>query len=145
MNDILFRKIKRANSKYTEYLSACDKVAKAAQKHINWNNNVGCAYIPGDGLCVEIEARVFFRSASVFAPSARSALFNIYNTGLFCTSAFNFLLKVAAGARASSTNITPSTSGTLSCIMRIAFVICPGNHWMNFIELLKMFTRFSAS
>ena len=58
MNDILFRKIKRANSKYTEYLSACDKVAKAAQKHINWNNNVGCAYIPGDGLCVEIEAHV---------------------------------------------------------------------------------------
>lgn len=57
-NDILFRKIKRANSKYTEYLSACDKVAKAAQKHINWNNNVGCAYIPGDGLCVEIEAHV---------------------------------------------------------------------------------------
>nr|UWI26422.1 MAG: hypothetical protein [Bacteriophage sp.] len=47
-----------ANSKYTEYLSACDKVAKAAQKHINWNNNVGCAYIPGDGLCVEIEAHV---------------------------------------------------------------------------------------
>ena len=30
MNDILFKKIKRANSKYAEYLSACDKVAKAA-------------------------------------------------------------------------------------------------------------------
>ena len=26
MNDILFKKIKRANSKYAEYLSACDKV-----------------------------------------------------------------------------------------------------------------------
>lgn len=40
MNDILFNKIKRANRKYAEYLSACDKVAKAAQKHINWNDNV---------------------------------------------------------------------------------------------------------
>ena len=37
------------------YLSACDKVAKAAQKHINWNDSVGCAYMPGDGLCIEIE------------------------------------------------------------------------------------------
>lgn len=58
MNDILFRKIKRANRKYAEYLSACDKVAKDAQKHIDWNENVGCAYMPGDGLCIEIEARV---------------------------------------------------------------------------------------
>lgn len=58
MNDILFKKIKRANSKYAEYLSACDKVAKAAQKHINWNDSVGCAYMPGDGLCIEIEADV---------------------------------------------------------------------------------------
>lgn len=58
MNDIIFRKIKKANSKYVEYLSACDKVAKAAQKHINWNDNVGCAYMPGDGICIEIEARV---------------------------------------------------------------------------------------
>ena len=58
MNDILFKKIKRANSKYAEYLLACDKVAKAAQKHINWNDSVGCAYMPGDGLCIEIEAYV---------------------------------------------------------------------------------------
>lgn len=58
MNDILFKKIKRANSKYAEYLSACEKVAKAAQKHINWNDNVGCTYMPGDGLCIEIEANV---------------------------------------------------------------------------------------
>ena len=55
MNDTLFRKIKRANSKYVEYLSAWDK---AAQKHINWNDNVGCACMPGDGLCVEIEGHV---------------------------------------------------------------------------------------
>lgn len=58
MNDVLFKKIKRANCKYAEYLSACDEVAKAAQKHINWNDNVGCAYMPSDGLCIEIEANV---------------------------------------------------------------------------------------
>lgn len=58
MNNTLFKKIKRANSKYAEYLSACDKVAKVAQKHINWNDNIGCAYIPSDGLCIEIEGYV---------------------------------------------------------------------------------------
>lgn len=58
MNDILFKKIKRANRKYAEYLSACDKIAKEAQKHISWNDSVGCAYMPGDGLCIEIEAHV---------------------------------------------------------------------------------------
>lgn len=58
MNDILFRKIKRANKKYAEYLSACDKIAKVAQKHINWDEEVSCAYIPGDGLCIEIEANL---------------------------------------------------------------------------------------
>lgn len=58
MNDILFKKIKRADRKYAKYLSACDKVAKAAQKHISWNDSVGCAYMPGDGLCIEIEAHV---------------------------------------------------------------------------------------
>ncbi len=58
MTDILFKKIKRAYSKYAEYLSSCDKVTKAAQKHISWNDNVSCAYILGDGLCIEIEKHV---------------------------------------------------------------------------------------
>ncbi len=44
---------KSVKSKYEN-----DKVAKAAQKHINWNDSVGCAYMPGDGLCIEIEAYV---------------------------------------------------------------------------------------
>ena len=38
MNDVLFRKIKKANKKYVEFLLACDKVAKVAQKHIDWND-----------------------------------------------------------------------------------------------------------
>lgn len=58
MNDVLFRKIKKANKKYVEFLLACDKVAKAAQKHIDWNDDVNCNYLPGDGLCIEIEANV---------------------------------------------------------------------------------------
>lgn len=35
MKEILFRKIKRAISKYTDFRSACDKIAKEAQKHID--------------------------------------------------------------------------------------------------------------
>lgn len=67
MNDRLLSKIKKARKKYSEYLSACDKVAKEAQKHIDWNDKVNCAYMPGDGLCIEIEADVcpvdtFFQS-----------------------------------------------------------------------------------
>lgn len=50
------------------------------------------------------------------------------------TSFFKFLLNVAAGARASRMHSTPSTSGTFSSIMRMAFVMCPGNHWMCFIR-----------
>ena len=42
-----------------EYLLACDKVAKAAQKLYKvGTDSVGCAYMPGDGLCIEIEAHV---------------------------------------------------------------------------------------
>lgn len=58
MNSTLWKKIRRANRKYNEYLSACDLVAKEAQKHIDWNDDVHCAYMPGDGLCIEIEACV---------------------------------------------------------------------------------------
>lgn len=52
------RLINEVGSSYTSYRQHCDKVAKEAQKHINWNDNVGCAYMPGDGLCIEIEAHV---------------------------------------------------------------------------------------
>ena len=58
MNDKLFNKIKRAGEKYAECLSACDKVAKEAQKHIDWNQDVGCCYAPGDGICIEIDAHL---------------------------------------------------------------------------------------
>lgn len=60
MNDILFKKIKRANSKYSEYLLACDKVAKEAQKHIDWDDNVSCEYYPSDGICIMIDEHVCY-------------------------------------------------------------------------------------
>lgn len=39
---------------------ACDCVAKEAQKHIDWDNNVLCEYYPGDGICIMIEEHVCF-------------------------------------------------------------------------------------
>jgi NAD(P)H-dependent FMN reductase len=58
MNDKLFKKIKIASDKYDKYLSACAKVAIEAQKHIDWNQDVGCCYAPGDGVCIEIESHL---------------------------------------------------------------------------------------
>ena len=58
MREILFRKIKRASSKYVEFRSACGMIAKQAQKHIDWNDDVSCDYYPGDGICIEIDGNV---------------------------------------------------------------------------------------
>lgn len=70
MREILFRKIKRASFKYTEFRTACDKIAKEAQKHIDWDNEVSCDYYPGDGICIEIDgnvcpATIFFGLAEI--------------------------------------------------------------------------------
>lgn len=44
---------------WNKFLGRCGiALLKVAQKHINWNDNVGCAYIPSDGLCIEIEGYV---------------------------------------------------------------------------------------
>lgn len=48
-NDTLIR---NASLAYDDYMSACDKVAKIVQKHINWDDHIGCEYIPSDGLCI---------------------------------------------------------------------------------------------
>ena len=74
------------------------------------------------------------RKASVFLSSARSALFSAYSTGFLPNRRAKFLLYVAAGARASSTAMTPSTSASCSSIMRMALVMWPGNHWICFIK-----------
>ena len=53
-------KIKRASYKYSEYLAACEEVAKEAQKHISWNDDVACEFYPGDGICIGIDEMVCF-------------------------------------------------------------------------------------
>ncbi len=58
MNDKIFNKIKKASKKHIEAELACDSVAIEAQKHIDWNKDVGCCYVPGDGVCIEIEAHL---------------------------------------------------------------------------------------
>ena len=58
MKGNIFDKIRKASNKYIEYMIACDNVAKEAQKHIDWNNDVSCEYYPGDGICVMIGAHV---------------------------------------------------------------------------------------
>lgn len=58
MNEILYELMRRAEYTYTQYLSACDNLAKEAQKHIDWNDSVSCEYYPGDGVCVGIGTHV---------------------------------------------------------------------------------------
>lgn len=58
MKDVILKKINRAAFKYSDYVAACDKIAKEAQKHIDWNDRVSCEYYPADGICVEIEEHV---------------------------------------------------------------------------------------
>ena len=48
------------DSKYIEYTIACDCVAKEAQKHIDWDNDVSCEYYPGDGICIMIDEHVCY-------------------------------------------------------------------------------------
>ena len=58
MKDIILKKINRAAFKYSDYIAACDKIAREAQKHIDWSDRVSCEYYPADGICVEIEEHV---------------------------------------------------------------------------------------
>lgn len=58
MNNKILSKIKIAVNKYSDYLSACDKIAREASKHIDWNDSVSCEYYPADGICIEIEEHV---------------------------------------------------------------------------------------
>ena len=50
MNNKILSKIKIAVNKYSDYLSACDKIAREALKHIDWNDSVSCEYYPADGI-----------------------------------------------------------------------------------------------
>lgn len=60
MKGNVFDKIRKSSIKYTEYILECDCVAKEAQKHIDWNNDVSCEYYPGDGICIMIDGHVCY-------------------------------------------------------------------------------------
>ena len=58
MKGNIFDKIRKASNKYIEYMLACYDIAKEAQKHIDWDDNVSCEDYPGDGVCIMIEEHV---------------------------------------------------------------------------------------
>lgn len=58
MKGNVFNKIRRASIKYQGYILDCYDIAKEAQKHIYWNNDVSCEYYPGDGICIMIDENV---------------------------------------------------------------------------------------
>ena len=60
MKGNIFDKIRKAYNKYIEYMIACDDIAKEAQKHIDWDDNVSCEYYPSDGICIMIDEHVCY-------------------------------------------------------------------------------------
>ena len=50
--------IRKASNTWTSHRQACDEVAKAAQKHIDWTDEINCLFRYEDGLCLEIESNV---------------------------------------------------------------------------------------
>lgn len=46
------KKIKSASMAYLNYSNKCADLAIEAQKYIDFDDNVGCEYIPGTGLCI---------------------------------------------------------------------------------------------
>lgn len=44
--------IQQANKSYIAYQQACDTLAMAAQKYIDWDDDVCCQYFSSDGLCI---------------------------------------------------------------------------------------------
>ena len=58
MKGNVFDKIRKDSIKYQGYMLDCYDIAKEAQKHIDWNDNVSCEYYPGDGVCIMIDENV---------------------------------------------------------------------------------------
>lgn len=58
MKGNIFNKIRKVSNKYVEYMIACYDIAKEAQKHIDWSDNVSCKYYPGDRICIMIDEHV---------------------------------------------------------------------------------------
>lgn len=52
--------LKAADDAYINYRYRCDDIAKEAQKHIDWDDNVSCEYYPSDGICIMIDEHVCY-------------------------------------------------------------------------------------
>jgi len=76
--------IDKARSSYLSYSNKCDDVAKEAQKHINWDDDIGCEYIPSDGICLTTTdnhvcpATLFFKLVEEKGNISQSDLKSIY-------------------------------------------------------------------
>lgn len=44
--------IEKAETSYIQYRSDCENIAQEAQKHISWDDDIGCECFPGDGVCL---------------------------------------------------------------------------------------------
>lgn len=47
--------VSKATRCYSDYRMYCSRIAKEAQKYIDWNDDVNCEYYPSDGLCLNLE------------------------------------------------------------------------------------------
>jgi len=54
----IFKCISDASIEYTVFAKKVGVIAREAQKHIDWDDDVSCDYMPGDGVCIEINAHV---------------------------------------------------------------------------------------
>lgn len=48
--------LKRADKSHSIFQHDCEEIAKEAQKYIDWDDNIGCGYYAGSGLCIEATA-----------------------------------------------------------------------------------------
>jgi hypothetical protein len=60
MKGNIFDKIRKTVIEYQGYMLDCYDIAKEAQRHIDWDNNVSCEYYPADGICIMIDEHVCY-------------------------------------------------------------------------------------
>lgn len=48
MNELIIKAI----TFYELYRERCNKLAREAQKYVDWDDEIGCEYMPADGICI---------------------------------------------------------------------------------------------
>lgn len=49
------KKVEKTEKLFFEFNISCEEIAKEAQKYIDFDENVLCGYVEGDGLCLSVE------------------------------------------------------------------------------------------